>query len=346
MYNLNYTARTDVGRNRDINEDSYLAKDNIFAVADGMGGHLAGEVASDIALNAVQRNLKKINDPPEQIKHAFKIANSRVINYAKRNIGHYGMGTTLTLALLNGEDLWIGHIGDSRAYLFSKGKLKQITEDHSLVAHLVKQGEINAQEADHHPKRHVITKAIGSQPAIDPDIFSIKIGKGDRLLLCTDGLTTMLEDGEILTVINNPDPSEAAKELVARANTRGGHDNITVVIADIGEPRAATETGSKKRRLPLLFLTGLIVVILLFKGALYGVKRVYFLGLYRQKVAIYRGLPVRIWGHSFYKLAEPTDIPLKKLPNYYRQRIKHGIVVGGLTKTRATLKDIASLKSK
>lgn len=345
-YTLIFAAESDVGQNRDLNEDAYLTAGNVFAVADGMGGHQAGEIASELALKTALRNLKKDLPPGDRIKQAFNIANNQVINRANRNAGQFGMGTTLTLALIEDGDLWIGHIGDSRAYLFSRGELTQVTEDHTLVAHLVKEGEIDIAEAGNHPKRHVITKAIGSQPMVDPDVFPVKIGPGDRLLLCSDGLTTMLDDSEIASVVAVRDPQEAASELVSRANAKGGHDNITVVVVDIDGAGGPQNAKPARKRRPLIILSALLAALLFFELASLEMRRVYFLGEYRQKVAIYQGLPVKIGGYSFYRLNQQTGISIKRLPNYYRQRINAGIVVVGLEKTKAALKDIATLESK
>ena len=343
MLVLKHAALSDVGRNRELNEDNYLVKDNIFAVADGMGGHLAGEVASNIALKSVARNLKKIKPAAEQIKKAFKIAHEQIIKQAKHNINQRGMGTTLTLATFVGNNLWLGHIGDSRAYLFRQGKLSQLTEDHTLVARLVKEGKISAQAARSHPKQHVITRAIGGQEELDTDISSIKIKKGDRLLLCTDGLTTMLDDKEIANTVSVLDRNEAAKLLVNKANTKGGYDNITVIIVDILEADKRKREFPVRRWLTFMFIT-LVVLALTLKFFLFGLQKVYFIGPHRQRVAIFQGLPATIMGYSLFKLSKSTDLPLKELPDYYRRRIEKGIVVGGLANTKATLKDIESFK--
>jgi len=345
MLIFKHAALSDVGRNRELNEDNYLVKGSIFAVADGMGGHLAGEVASNIALKSVARNLKKIRPPAAQISKAFQIAHEQIIKQAKHNTNQRGMGTTLTLAAIVGKNLWFGHVGDSRAYLYRQGKLSQLTEDHTLVARLVKEGKISAQDARTHPKQHVITRAIGGQEELEADVFSIKIQRGDRLLLCTDGLTTMLDDKEIESIISLVNGQEAARLLVDKANKKGGYDNITVIVVDILEADKQRGELPVRRWLVFLFLT-LFVLGTALKLFLFGLQSVYFIGPHRQKVAIFQGLPATIWGHSLFKLSKSTDLSLKELPNYYRRRIEKGIVVGGMAKTEATLKDIESLKER
>lgn len=343
MLIFKHAALSDVGRNRELNEDNYLVKDVIFAVADGMGGHLAGEIASNIALKSVARNLKRLRPPAEQIKKAFKVAHGQIIKQAKYNIKQRGMGTTMTLAAVVGKNLWLGHVGDSRAYLYRQGKLSQLTEDHTLVARLVKDGKISAQDARTHPKQHVITKAIGGQEDLEADVFSIKIKKDDRLLLCTDGLTTMLDDKEIESMVSVVDRQEAAKLLVDKANEKGGYDNITVIVVDVLEADKQKVELPVRRWLAFVFLT-LFVLGLAFKLFLFGLQRVYFIGSHRQKVAIFQGLPATIWGYSLFKLSKSTDLPLKELPDYYRRRIEKGIVVGGIGSTESTLKDIKSFR--
>lgn len=346
MSNARFAARSDVGRNRDLNEDGFLAQKNAFAVADGMGGHQAGEIASDLALKIALRCINKDGSPAERIRQAFNIANRQIIRRANRNVGQYGMGTTLTLALITGRTLWIGHIGDSRAYLYNRGKLKQLTEDHTLVARLLKEGEIDVADANDHPKRHVITKAIGSHQIAEPDIFSLKINLGDRLLLCTDGLTSMLNDEEISAVIGIPNLDEAAGELVARANAKGGYDNVTVVVVDID--RYSDDAVSKPwwRRWRLRVAVLLSIITLSVLAVLWAMNNVHFLGKYRQKVAVYRGLPVEVGDYKFYRLVRESNISVDKLPNYYRQRVNAGIIVGSRKRADMTLKDIESFESK
>ncbi|MEW5705628.1 MAG: Stp1/IreP family PP2C-type Ser/Thr phosphatase [Actinomycetota bacterium] len=232
---LRYAALTDVGKKRNLNEDSYLANGTIFAVADGMGGHRAGEVASVIALDALRAGLgRRTKDPAEKrLVDAIKFANKKVREKAIRDRTRFGMGTTLTAAFLHGEKLYIGHVGDSRIYLLRDGKLKKLTNDHSLVAQMVESGQLKPEEAEVHPHKSIITRAIGSEADVEVDILIEDVMDNDRFLLCTDGLTTMLTDDEIAEVLRDIDDlNSACRELVDWANDRGGNDNITVILLE------------------------------------------------------------------------------------------------------------------
>lgn len=226
-------AYSDKGKKRLVNEDSFLIKENILGVADGMGGHQAGEIASLTALKAIASLTWPAKKSPQTfLKEAFALANEQVLSKSK-TLAFEGMGTTLTVALINNDDLWIGHIGDSRAYLITDNRLQRLTTDHSLVNKLVKIGQLSEEEAKNDPRKHVITKAIGGQQSITPDITVTKFKSGDRLLLCTDGLTNELTEAEILAIASVNSPDVAGKKLVELANQKGGADNITVVIANL-----------------------------------------------------------------------------------------------------------------
>jgi PPM family protein phosphatase len=230
---MRYAALTDLGKKRSLNEDGYIANGEIFAVADGMGGHRAGEIASALALDALRFGLAKRtkNTIENRLREAIIRANKQVHDTAVRDASQRGMGTTLTVALPAEETLYVGHVGDSRLYRMRDGILKQLTNDHSLVAELVKAGQIRAEEADVHPHRNVITRAIGSDREVKIDIITEEIQPSDRYLLCSDGLTTMLNDEDITDVLRDKeDLEEACQELVDWANDRGGIDNITVVL--------------------------------------------------------------------------------------------------------------------
>jgi protein phosphatase len=230
---MKYAALTDLGKKRSLNEDGYIANGQIFAVADGMGGHRAGEIASALALDALRFGLAKRTKSTveNRLREAIKRANQQVHNTAVREAAHRGMGTTLTVVLPVESTIYVGHVGDSRLYRLRDGLLKQMTNDHSLVAQLVKSGHIKAEEAEVHPHRNVITRAIGSDREVEVDVFSDTMEPGDRYLLCSDGLTTMLNDNEISTVLRDKeDLEETCRELIDWANDRGGNDNITVVL--------------------------------------------------------------------------------------------------------------------
>lgn len=236
--------KTDVGKYRHNNEDAfYLPKKDanlpkLFIVADGMGGHQGGEIASKLAVKEVSEYINKNitkNLSPSQIKtiimESLFEANNKILKCARENSHWYGMGTTITMALFYGDTLYIGHIGDSRAYRIRDKKITLLTEDHSLVWKLMAEGKITLAETKTHPMKNVITKALGTDQQIEPDLLSFKIRKGDIIILCSDGLTNMLDDEQIKEIVcSNSSPMEATEELIYQANKNGGLDNITVGI--------------------------------------------------------------------------------------------------------------------
>lgn len=230
-----YAALTDIGKKRTINEDGHVANGSVFAVADGMGGHRAGEVASATALDALLSSLSKRSKEPleTRLADALKHANRVVHEKARKDTSRRGMGTTLTAFMPYEGKLYVGHVGDSRLYLLRDGKLSQLTNDHSLVAQMVESGHLKPEEAEAHPQRSIITRAIGGETNVEVDTLVEDILPGDRFLLCTDGLNTMLSDDDIATVLRDKEGlAEACQELVDWANDRGGHDNITVILFD------------------------------------------------------------------------------------------------------------------
>lgn len=224
-------ARSDVGRVRDGNEDSYLVQEPLFVVADGMGGHVAGDVASRLAVETIGNEVPAGTVPDlRTLESAVKEANLAIWERAQSEPALQGMGTTCTLVLVVDDEARIAHVGDSRAYLLRDGKLEQITEDHTLVARMVKEGRLSAEEADHHPQRSIVTRALGVDSEVAVDTTSVALKKGDRLLVCSDGLTSMIGTDQIREVLaGEPDPQSAADRLVDLANQAGGEDNITVV---------------------------------------------------------------------------------------------------------------------
>jgi len=223
---------TDTGRQREANEDSYFSRAPLFAVADGMGGAQAGEVASRMAVDAFDRLVDTDELPPEELlRRTAKEANREIFELAQGDASRSGMGTTLTAALVHGSEISFGHVGDSRAYVFREGKLKQITNDHSLVEELRRQGKLTRDQAAEHPQRSVITRALGPEPDVLVDTMTFSARAGDVFLLCSDGLTTMLADEEVATIVaGGENLTMIARRLVREANERGGRDNITVVL--------------------------------------------------------------------------------------------------------------------
>jgi PPM family protein phosphatase len=235
------------GRRRRRNEDAFVVAPPLFAVADGMGGAKAGEIASRLAAAAIREEEGDRVDVAELIQEA----NRRVFERARDDAAASGMGTTMTLALVEDDHVTIGHVGDSRAYRLRDGTLEQLTEDHSLVAELVRSGKLSPEEAVTHPQRSVITRALGTDPDVDVDTFTVDAQPGDLFLLCSDGLTTMVGDERIVDVVaeSRDDLERAAKQLIADANRSGGEDNVTVVffeIAEAGETARMAAAGSEE----------------------------------------------------------------------------------------------------
>jgi serine/threonine protein phosphatase PrpC len=243
------------GRKRRHNEDSYVIEPPLFVIADGMGGAKAGEVASGLAVSAVEAERGDGATGEQRVTALIEEANRRVYRRATEDRDVHGMGTTMTVALVEDNEVAFGHVGDSRAYLIREGQLDQLTDDHSLVAELVRGGKLTPEEAESHPQRSVITRALGTEPDIDVDTFSVQAEAGDVFMLCSDGLTTMVDDQTILDAVeqHRPDLKKAAKALVNAANRGGGEDNITVIFFEVdssgAEPAEQTEETVVRRAL-------------------------------------------------------------------------------------------------
>lgn len=234
---------TDTGRRRIGNEDAYVFKPPFFAIADGMGGARAGEIAAGTAANVLEQG--EVPTAAPGIVVLIEEANRRIWERSIQDPDTAGMGTTVTAALVAPDEgkVVIGHVGDSRAYLYRDETLEQLTTDHSLVVELVESGILTPEEAERHPQRSAITRAVGTEPTVEVDAFSVDARPGDLYLVCSDGLTDMLTADELEDVIANSDadPAKTAKALVAAANERGGEDNITVVLFEMVEADAVVE---------------------------------------------------------------------------------------------------------
>ncbi len=230
-------ALSDIGKVRETNEDSFVCRPPLFVVADGMGGHVAGEVASRMAVETVDSGVAAVNgaEPLALLTEAITRANGLIFRMAQDNSDCAGMGTTLTAALAVGSRLYWGHVGDSRLYLLRGATLAQITEDHSLVSELVKKGSITPSEALNHPHRNILTRAVGTADQVKVDTGSLELAAGDKVLICTDGLTNMVSDDEIATILGGDgDGAALLATLVAKANDAGGLDNITTILISCG----------------------------------------------------------------------------------------------------------------
>jgi PPM family protein phosphatase len=241
--------RTDTGRQRNANEDSFFVRAPIFVVADGMGGAQAGEVASKAAADAFDVDLP--DGPPEQIlRETILTANRKIHELARADPSRAGMGTTLTAAIVDAvsEEVAIGHVGDSRAYRLRAGKLEQLTRDHSLVEEMRRKGQITDAQAEDHPQRSIITRALGPEPEVEPDLQTVPAVAGDVFLICSDGLTTMLGEEQIAKLLAGASSMSAAvRALVDEANRAGGRDNITALafrLEDAAAPQQSHENAT------------------------------------------------------------------------------------------------------
>ena len=232
---------TDIGRKRKMNQDYVYTSEipvgnlpNIFIVADGMGGHNAGDYASRFTVETVVREIERSEktDPKELFAEAVKVANREILTLAGQNENLSGMGTTLVLATCEGNKLTVANIGDSRLYVLGD-ELKQITKDHSFVDEMVRLGNLDKETAKNHPDKNIITRAIGADEVVEADFFDVELKEGDMVLMCSDGLTNMLEDEEIRMILHGQrDIVEKAEELIKAANQNGGKDNIAVVLVE------------------------------------------------------------------------------------------------------------------
>lgn len=323
---LMWGARSDVGCVRSHNEDSYLVQSPLFCVCDGMGGHAAGEVASSIAVETIAKTAPHTADPA-LLGAAIEAANAAVIEAALNGLGKPGMGCTATAAYIEGNTIAIAHVGDSRAYLLHEGTLIRVTRDHSYVEELVDAGEITADEARVHPNRSVITRALGSDPAMYADHFSLNIEEGDRLILCSDGLSSMIPDGEIENIATQSSTAQICTDnLVDAALAAGGSDNCTVVVVDVVDDGKLREI-SKRRRRNVIAVISAIVALLTLIGviALASVANSVYLGVKDDAVAIYKGVPNKVMDFELHWLEDETSVMLSDLPEDTQNRLREGI---------------------
>jgi protein phosphatase len=311
-------ARTDAGRQRLANEDAYFARSPAYAVADGMGGAQAGEVAAQIAAEAFESQIDSGGSAEDRLSRIANEANRRIFELASTDASRSGMGTTLTGALVTDDEVSIVHVGDSRAYLLREGELRQLTRDHSLVEELRRRGRLTSEEAEEHPQRSIITRALGPDAEVEIDLHSHQVRSGDIFLICSDGLTSMVREERLRQIIVDSESlQDAADGLIEEANRRGGRDNITVVMfrlasdadgaeeaardatqdtatgLDVRPVRAAAEDADKRRaaakarapgwrrrrlRRALIALVVLVAIAAATVGAIAALRNVYFIG--------------------------------------------------------------------
>ncbi len=347
---MGYAAMTHTGSVREINEDDYYADGSLFIVADGMGGHQAGEVASSLAIETFIKRLGESmengQDVLELMAAAAREANATIREQSRRDPAKEGMGTTFTAALLRGGELLIVHVGDSRAYLFQGDRLARLTRDHSLVEDMVRRGSLKPSEARTHPHRNIIIRALGIEEQVEVDQSRMGLPEHGLLLLCTDGLCGELSDEEIAAVMreweaSGSDLSSLAERLVEAALEAGGNDNVTVVLAELkgageggfpaGAPkeeglRGEPSTSDSRRWRPLLLgLTAVLFILLLALLIFvpYVKNHSYYVGIDGEgKIALYRGLPYKPLGISMSEIYDTSLAPAENLPPEKQERLR------------------------
>jgi PPM family protein phosphatase len=313
---------TDVGRVREGNEDAFLIEPPLYAVADGMGGARAGEVASQLALQTVAE-LQRAGGA--RLEDEVVAANTIVHARAGEDERFAGMGTTLTAALASRAALHLAHVGDSRAYLLRVGALRQLTRDHTLVDRMVQAGEITREEADVHPHRNVLLRALGTEPSVEVESLDVGLLEGDRVLLCSDGLTTMVTESQITAILEatTGNPQDAADRLVRAANRAGGIDNITALVLDAvdGEPEdgdvaeapvVGAASGDGARRVPWRWVIGavaaVVVAIVAFSAFRSWLDGQWYVGVANGHVAVYQGIPASPFGIDLSHVDQETSL--------------------------------------
>jgi serine/threonine protein phosphatase PrpC len=354
-------VQTDIGRSRVRNEDAYLVNDPVFAVADGMGGHRGGDVASSLAVESLRSTGEgSAAEDFHQLVEQIKAANHRVLERGEADRDLRGMGTTLTAIRASDGKAHIAHVGDSRAYLLREGNLQQLTEDHTLVQRMVREGRLTEQEAHIHPQRSIVTRALGVDENIPIDELTLDLKEGDRFLLCTDGLSSMLERDTIQEILQDePDPQAACDRLVEEANRAGGDDNITVVLLDVvGDEEAPDPSGdtafvrsvpeheepARPRRRPRLnrkraaIWSGVVLVVILagLIGTRYYLDRQWYVGEADGRVAIYNGIPATVLGVKLAHVQESTELPARDAERLaYWSRLEDGITASSFEQAQS-----------
>jgi len=341
-------ARSDIGLARVRNEDSYLVKEPLFAVADGLGGHKGGNVASSMALQLIESTAAADEDNLGRLVERIKEANRQVLERGETDKDLRGMGTTITALLAADGKAHVAHVGDSRAYRLRDGTFQQLTEDHTLVQRMVREGKLSEEEAAAHPQRSVVTRALGMDEDVPVDQLTLDVQEGDRVLLCTDGLTSMVGRERIKEILESEaEPQAACDRLIDAANRAGGDDNITVIVVDFVPDQAATTSGKartglvsggpqtraaeradevtaatpvqhedgtpprgrvQRRRWRIWAAVAAVVLVTGLVGARIYIDRQWYVGDADGKVAVFNGIPATVLGFKLAHVQETTDI--------------------------------------
>lgn len=368
--NVSVGAKSDVGRVRKANEDAMLVDAPLFVVADGMGGHLAGDVASATAIETIKRSAE--DQPPKEPSHLesyVRAANRAIWEKALEDSQLQGMGTTCTLLFLDGDTAHLAHVGDSRAYLLRDGDVTQLTEDHTLVERMVREGKLQREQASRHPQRSIITRALGVEADVEVDLMAFDVAEGDRVLLCSDGLSSMIDDGAISQILGDASDVEgAANQLIDAALDAGGEDNVTVVVLDFladgalapapATPQRQDTTprqsisdeerepeGSRSRSGFRKLLLALLVLGVLLAGAFfaarYALGNSWFVGANEAgEVAIFTGIPDEIAGFSFREEQDSSGLMLDELPAFLSSNVEEGIKVESRQEAEVTIENL------
>ena len=342
-------GHTQTGHVRRSNEDSYLMREPLFMVADGMGGAAAGEIASRMCAEAFAEIDLIRTRGTEALGSAIRTANTRIHERAASDIEMSGMGTTVTAALVADDgSIAFAHVGDSRAYLMREGELRRLSEDHSVVAELVASGQLTEEEAERHPQRSVITRALGADSSVQVDAFTLQSQAGDVILLCTDGLTGMIDEAKVAALLDSGKECEPiARDLIRAALAGGGEDNVTAIVfrmgdgdadqdtqrhtarmvltvdPDLEEPAPVPEPRSRKRTLAVVLIIAAVIAVL--AGGVYlGLRESHFVGADETTghVVVYQGLPIDLWGGvTLYHTVYDSHVPYASLPEKERKQL-------------------------
>jgi protein phosphatase len=352
-------ARSDAGRVRDNNEDSYHAGTRVFCVADGLGGHLAGEVASGLAARTVASlDAVPVDEAVAHLAEEVRRANRLVHDEARSDPAKDGMGTTMTAVVIDDAAAHLAHVGDSRCYLLRDNDVQLLTEDHTVVGRMVADGTITEEQASEHPQRSMLTRALGTRRVVDVDVTHVPLRGGDRLLLCSDGLTAVVEPLELPRLTMGDDLETIVEQLVATSLERGAPDNVTVVLVEVqgtpsGMGRIASSTGRKPRRRPhtsprwfgvprraVLWVASVALVLAAASIAVRSyIDGSYYVGVNDGRVAIFHGIPADLPVFSKQDLYETTDIEIGRVAEFQRKELEQGIVVGSLLEAQEVVEE-------